>query len=167
MKKDAYHTQRKEKERIKFPLICERNDAWLGKGYYFWLEEFDAIQWGHNSKKETGYFEIYKAKIDSENILDTVFNEKQYYFWKNQIEKIATKCFQQTGKRPTKKYICNYLTNRADWVSKIDGILFADTPIGTDCLVADLPYRKRIQMVIYKYICIESFEFYKEVKCKK
>lgn len=71
-----YLTQEKRAQKLTAPIFCNRNYAWLGEAYYFWAEEVDAAKWGHTSKKSTGYFEIYQAEIDCENVLDTVFNEE-------------------------------------------------------------------------------------------
>ncbi|GHU94947.1 hypothetical protein FACS1894156_3810 [Bacteroidia bacterium] len=53
------NTQERRHVRLKTPIICMRSNAWLGYGYYFWYDEIDAIHWGHNSKKQTGYVELY------------------------------------------------------------------------------------------------------------
>ena len=84
-----YHTQEKRPVRLSTPIICVRDDAWLGDGYYFWNDLADAEQWGQNSKKRTGWYEIYNASIDCSTILDTVFNEEHYQFWLKQVEKAA------------------------------------------------------------------------------
>jgi hypothetical protein len=41
--RSMYHVQEKRKNRLVNPVKCNRSDAWLGSGYYFWLEEVDAI----------------------------------------------------------------------------------------------------------------------------
>ena len=83
-----YHTQEKRKVRLVSPVKCNRCDAWLGHGYYFWDDYDDAFIWGKKSKNKTGVFEIYKSIINTENFLNTVFDEKGYNFYKKQIEKI-------------------------------------------------------------------------------
>jgi len=52
--------------------ISKRKDAWLGEAYYFWDDLEDAHKWGTKSKKDTGYYEIYKAKINCEDVLDII-----------------------------------------------------------------------------------------------
>jgi hypothetical protein len=84
-----YHTQEHRKVELTQPVICCRDDAWLGKGYYFWYYEEDAFIWGQTSKKRTGSFEIYSADIDISTCLDTVFTKEHYEFWYKQIEKIS------------------------------------------------------------------------------
>jgi hypothetical protein len=84
-----FHTQEKWHDRLGAPIVCQRKNAWLGVGCYFWKEEVDAIHWGHKSKRNTKEFEIYSANINCENVLDTVFNEEHYEFWVKQIEKAA------------------------------------------------------------------------------
>lgn len=91
-----FHTQEKREVVLKAPKICVRFNAWLGDGYYFWYDQKDAKEWGHNSKRRTGYFDIYKSEIICDNVLDTVFKEEHYLFWIEQIEKV--------GKILTKKH---------------------------------------------------------------
>jgi hypothetical protein len=160
-----FHVQEKRKIRLDAPRLCTRGDAWLGYGYYFWDEERDAVIWGNDSKKNTGRYEIYKGRIVSDAILDTVFNEEHYQFWQEQIEKAADDYKQKIGKRPNIKFICSYLDADTQWKSDMDGILFADSPIGKHSLVDGLPYRKRTQVVIYTLSCLRRFDFYKEGKC--
>jgi hypothetical protein len=87
----------------------------LGNGYYYWYDEFDAYQWGHNSKKGTGKFEIYTSKIDYENVLDTVFNEEHYNFWLTTLEKVAKKILVKTHQKPTLKELNDYFKERGSW----------------------------------------------------
>lgn len=63
----------------------------LGEGYYFWYYENDAVWWGRTAKRRKGYYEVYKATINCENVLDTVFNETHYTFWLKNIEKAIEK----------------------------------------------------------------------------
>ncbi|KAA6343961.1 hypothetical protein EZS27_008395 [termite gut metagenome] len=162
-----FHTQEKREKRLDAPGLCTRDDAWLGHGCYFWEEERDAVTWGNSSKTNTGSYEIYKGRIVSDAFLDTVFNEEHYQFWIEQIEKTANDYKQKTGKRPNIRFICSYLDTDTQWKSDMDGILFADSPTGKHSLVDGLPYRKRIQAVIYTLSCLRRFDFYKEGKCVK
>ncbi|MCO5258633.1 MAG: hypothetical protein M9916_00635 [Crocinitomicaceae bacterium] len=164
---DVYHTQECRKERLKFPKQCVRFDAWLGEAYYFWLEEIDAYDWGQKSKRRTNYFEIYKCDIESENFLDTVFNEEHYYFWIRQLEKIAKKIMIKTGQKPTLKELNDYIRDKADW-QEVDYIKFQDLPISSErSLVKPIQYkngkvrtvafRKRIQIAVYNREIIANF----------
>jgi len=160
-----YHTQEKRAKQLLEPIICTRNDAWLGNGYYFWLEENDAVLWGHNSKKATGYFEIYKADICCNDVLDTVFNEVHYNFWVQQIEKIAKNFKKKTGQKPTIKEINVYLRNK--WGDEVTGILFQDNPMNKQLMVENFPYKKRVQIVVYKLNIVSNFTFHDEMECVK
>lgn len=56
----GYHTveDRNNREVILFqgPFRCEREDAWLGHGYYFWdTNLFWAHEWGQNAYRKQGY----------------------------------------------------------------------------------------------------------------
>jgi hypothetical protein len=160
-----YHTQEKKGVRLTGPVRCTREDAWLGKGYYFWDDEDDAVTWGIKKKKKTGRFEIYKAEIESENILDTVFNEEQYVFWRKQIEKTAKNIVKRTGRKPDIKEIGHYLYEKADWARRVDGILFQDIPQNDDLLLVErFFYRKRIQMAVYNIEIVKNFAFHVEME---
>lgn len=92
MPRKMYHAQEYRGTILEKPIICIRKDAWLGSGYYFWNEEEDAFDWGKNSKsKLNGKFQIYCAIIDKSAVLDTVFNEEHYNFWKEMITKAIFK----------------------------------------------------------------------------
>lgn len=160
-----YHTQEKRGAKLNSPIVCERRDAWLGRGYYFWDKEEDAMTWGHRSKKRTGRFQIYEANIKSDNFLNTVFNEEHYNFFEKQIEKAGKAIVKMTGMKPTVEDICEYINEKAKWSQTMDGILFQDLPNGSNIMISNFPYRKRIQAVIYKIECIMSFQFKDECKC--
>lgn len=173
----VYHTQEKREEILTFPIPCVRDDAWLGEAYYFWKEESDAHEWGHNSKKRTGYFEVYICEINSDNYLDTVFNEGHYYFWIKQLEKIAKKIMIKTHEKPTLKELNDYIKDKNVW-PQIDYIQFQDLPINSEkALVKPIEYRhggkrkvrtvafrKRIQISVYNPEIISNFAFNETVK---
>jgi hypothetical protein len=54
------------------PFMCNRPDAWLGFGYYFWDTNIQwAKDWGHNSyKKKDKEFIIASCMINTENCFD-------------------------------------------------------------------------------------------------
>lgn len=149
------------------PVKCVREDAWLGEAYYFWKEEFDAINWGHSSKKRTGYFEVYQCDINSEDYLDTVFNEEHYYFWLAQLEKIAKKIIVKTGEKPTLKELNDYIRDKNIW-PQVAYIQFQDLPINTEQSfvkpvvyrrgkIRTVAFRKRIQIAVYNPKIISNF----------
>lgn len=160
-----FHTQEKRISHLKAPLICTKSNAWLGDGYYFWYAKEDAHLWGKNSKKKTGFYQLYNAKIKNEGILDTVFNEEHYHFWVKVIEKVAEEIFKKTKIRPTIKEINCYFKERAIW-NDVNGILFQDIPGNEDYVsVQKFFYKKRIQLAIYNLKNIESFNFESEHSC--
>lgn len=159
-----YHTQEKRDRKLYKPICCYKNNAWLGHGYYFWGDEQDAHAWGKSSKRKTGRYEIYAGNIESDNFLDAVFDEKGYNFFVAQIEKAAKDFKNKTKKEPNVKAICSYIMKEAKWNTELDGVLFADNPEGK-LTIADFPYRRRIQAVLYNLNSLNSFYFYKEEKC--
>ena len=62
-----YHTQENRGEQLEKPILCSKDDAWLGEAYYFWENEDDANFWGVKFKNKTGRFDIY-----------TLFMEKSF-----------------------------------------------------------------------------------------
>lgn len=160
-----YHTQECRRKQLSAPIICNRTDAWLGDGYYFWNDEVDAIHWGSKSKNRTGRYQIYKADIDCEDVLDTVFNESHYKFWVKQIEKAASHITKKTGQIATLREINQYISEKAAWSEVATGILFQDLPYSIDLLVANFNYRKRIQLAVFKLEIINNFALHLEMDC--
>jgi len=160
-----FHTQEKWPRRLTQPIKCSNPSAWLGSGYYFWDDEVDAIAWGRNSKRNTGYFEIYIAQIISEKILDTVFNREQYEFWKSQIEKIGKNILKKTGKKATIKELNEYFVEKGT-MSELDGILSQDIPTKSEkSVIEGLFYNKRIQLVVFNLKIVNNFRYKTEGRC--
>ncbi len=144
-----YHTQENRNNRLSEPILCVKENAWLGEAYYFWENEDDAVFWGIKFKTKTGKYDIYKAEIIFDNILDTVFNREHYYFWIKQIEKAAKNFVKKTGSKPTLKEINDFFKEKGIWTN-IDGILFQDiseNPV--HFMVKEFQYKKRIQLALY------------------
>lgn len=166
MVREMFHTQEHRDQKLINPIICLRDDAWLGEAYYFWYDEFDAHRWGKTSKTKTGQYEIYSSEINCDNVLDTVFKEEHYLFWLKQIEKVATKILENTGEKPTLKEINDYFKERATWV-EVDGIMFQDLPSNPEFLLVKpiqyrykkraFIYRKRIQLAVYNLKIVGHF----------
>lgn len=171
----VYHTQEKREQPLNFPKKCIRDDAWLGAAYYFWKEELDADDWGNNSKKKTGFYEVYVCELKSEKLLDTVFNEKDYYFWIEQLEKIAEKITTHTGEKPTLKELNDYISDKGIWKKAIDFIQFQDLPMNPERSLTQpieyknskrrtVAFRKRIQIAVYNKDIIHDFRLLKTEK---
>lgn len=163
MRRVMFHTQEKRDNRLYQPILCTRRDAWLGHGYYFWGDEYDADVWGITTKKKTGRYEVYVATIEGEQILDTVFCESDYQFFLEAIQKVISDCRSKSGRSPSIADVCSYLMNVAKWNTILNGVLFSDTP---NTEIEKFNYRKRIQMVLYNLKCLVSFKFLKEERCK-
>ena len=162
--REMYHTQERRRKKLTAPIQCKDPSAWLGIGYYFWYSEEDAMRWGNDRKSKYGYYEIYSAEIDCENVLDTVFNEEHYLFWVKQVEKAAKHFLRKTGRKPTIQHINEYFKEKATW-TEVSGILFQDLPSNENYLhVRSFYYRKRIQIVVYKTEIIANFALKLEAK---
>lgn len=175
-----FHTQEKRDKLLESPIICVRNDAWLGEAFYYWLNLDDAKIWGINSKRETGYYEVYQSEINCANILDTVFNEKHYELWVKTIEKVAKSIVRNTYSKPTLKELNDYFKERGNW-SEVDGIMFQDLPnkeyysLVQPIIYKDkkknidrkvyFAYRKRIQLAVYNTEVILNFAHFLTDEC--
>ncbi len=152
-----YHTQENRGEELQEPIFCNKENAWLGNAYYFWESEDDAIFWGVKFKRKTGEYDVYKAEIISDDILDTVFNREHYYFWIKQIEKAAKNFIKKTGSKPSLKEINDFFKDRNIW-DEIDGILFQDiSENSVHFMVEEFQYKKRIQLALYNKEKIHTF----------
>ena len=161
----GFHTQEHRGKELLNPIICKKDNAWLGEGYYFWLEELDALYWGNTSKKRTGKYDVYIGEIDCENILDTVFSEDEYNFWVKNIEKAAKNILKRTGIKPSLKEINDFFKDRGIW-DDVDGILFQDiseNPIHS--LVEKFQYKKRIQLALYNKSKLSNFALHYTGDC--
>lgn len=162
MRREMYHTQEKWQKRLVEPILCTRRDAWLGYGYYFWGDLNDAVNWGVQSKKNTGEYEIYQGVVESDNILDTVFSEEDYQFFLDAIEEVIEDCQKKSDRRIGTSDVCKYLMKKARWRDFLDGVMFADSPTTE---IEKFNYRKRIQLVLYRLDCLVSFAFMREGRC--
>jgi len=160
-----YHTQEKRPEKLNEPVLCSKDNAWLGEAFYFWEEESDANFWGNKFKNKTGSYDVYMSEIPLENVLDTVFNREHYFFWLKQIEKVAKNFIKKTNSKPTLKEINDYFKEKNIW-TQIDGILFQDisqNPV--HFMVKEFQYKKRIQLALYDKEKIINFVLHYSGEC--
>lgn len=163
----GYHTQECRVEGVlDAPKECNRKDAWLGKGYYFWVDLDFAHYWGEDFKMATGSYDIYMADIDDELLLDTVFNEEGYDFFISKIEKTINHLKAIGVKEVDLHSVNRYLTENV-WTSiKITGIIFEDVPKNTKSRtfseIPPLHYRKRIQVNVFNKEIINNFVLHLE-----
>lgn len=173
----GYHTQEYRPEGIlDNPIICTSKDAWLGKGYYFWVEEEFSKYWGEDFKMATGSYDVYKCEIDTEDFLNTVFNEAHYFSFKEWIDK-ASKHLSSLGKVVTLKRVHEFLADNFWDEMGINGIIYDDMPINTnikpnrkysvivhseDKKHKFFYYLKRIQIVSYNVDKISNFAIHLE-----
>jgi hypothetical protein len=172
----GYHTQEhRENQQLLNSIECTELNAWLGKGHYFWVEEEFAKYWGEDFKStKTGAYSIYKAKLNVENCINSVFSEEGYYFFKKQIEKVILR-FNNEGIEINLKNVHDYLSEKVWNVMNISGIIYDDLPKNPKnknrnySVIKHVEnknevfyYRKRIQIVVFKTENIRNFEIYKE-----
>lgn len=49
-----FHTQEDRGKKLTNPVICKKDNAWLGEAFYFWENDDDANYWGIKFKNKTG-----------------------------------------------------------------------------------------------------------------
>jgi len=126
MIKKGYHTQENRgSNKLKKPIKCTREDAWFGDAWYYWESKEDADFWGNVSKKQTGHYDVYCSKLDCDNFLDTVFNERHYRVWLQTLEKLILKFKLELGKDVSLKEINDYFKQKGLY-KKVDGVIFQD-----------------------------------------
>jgi hypothetical protein len=173
----GYHTQEFRVEGVlDEPIECISKDAWLGRGYYFWVELEFAKYWGEDFKMNTGYYDIYKAEIDTTDFLNTVFNEAHYFKFRKWLEK-ATNHFIQKNKKVTVKRLHEFLLDNFWHKLGIKGIVYDDMPVNPnhkpnrkysvvvlseEKLDKFFYYKKRIQLVSFSIDNISNFALYLE-----
>lgn len=173
----GYHTQESRANgRLSSPLCCRYENAWLGVGYYFWLELEFAKYWGEDFKrKATGKYEVYSALIEADTCLNAVFNEEHYYFFRSCLDK-AVKHFQKLNVKISMQRIHEFLAENF-WKSMgITGIMYDDIPMNPHGKTREyslieysegnkvkfLYYKKRIQIVLFKLDAIHNFDLVSE-----
>lgn len=151
-----YHTQEKRENLFTAPIKCEKENAWIGMAWYFWYDEDDAVHWGNNFKSRNGYYDIYSAELNCENVLDTVFEEEHYKFWITQIKKAELR-FVKDGIKLSLKQLNDYFLQKGIWL-KFDGIMFQDISANPkNYIISDFQYKKRIQLAVYNFNIISTF----------
>lgn len=161
----GYHTQEWRNNNIlSNPIICQRDDAWLGEGFYFWANLDFAHYWGLDSKRRnTGYYSIYKALIEEENLLNTSFNEIHNDLFTTSIE-LALQHLSQTIANIELVQIHRFLAENVWPRMGVTGIIYDDLPKNssrnsrTYSHVPPLYYKKRVQIVLFNLAILHSFE---------
>ena len=163
----GYHAQECRSTELKRPIKCANKKAWLGFGYYFWLEEEFAHYWGLDAKihEKSKSYDIYRADLDIKNCINTVFDEEGYLYFIEEIED-AILNFKNKGKSFSLAEINRFLAEKVWAKYGIEGIIYDDKPTNPRnknriySEIPDLYYKKRIQIVIFELKNICNFELY-------
>ena len=168
----GYHAQDyRVDDELSLPIESNPKNAWLGVGFYFWVEEEFAHYWGQDFKKEsTGYYDIYKGDIEEENLLNASFSELGYFTFRNSIEYVLEH-FRMKGMKldlvKVNRFLADHIWSRLG----VDGIIYDDlpnNPPGKERTYSEIPplyYKKRIQIVVFNVKIIRKFALYKSELC--
>ena len=160
----GYHTQECRVEKLDQPLKSA-NDARLGVGYYFWIEEDFAHNWGKIKKSQSGAYDIYTADLNIKKCLNTVFNEKHYLFFRIMIKEVIQQ-FKNKGISANLEEVNRFLCDNVWQAFEIKCIIYDDKPTNKPkknliySEIPDLYYNKRIQLAIFDLEDISNFELY-------
>ena len=170
----GYHTQECRWTQLERPLKCTDRKAWLGFGYYFWLELVYARYWGedfkirkNNPKAKSDSFDVYTADLNIENCINTVFDEEDYTNFVETIEGVIQH-FKTRRVTVTLEMVNRFLVDEVWENYGVTGIIFDDKPTNPKnknrvySEIPDLYYKKRIQVVIFDLKNIRNFELFLE-----
>jgi hypothetical protein len=161
----GYHTQEfwEDHQPLTAPIKCISPTAWLGIGYYFWTDLEFAHYWGQDSKKKrTGYYDVYWAHIEEENLLNACFSEEGYSLFKESIDEVIQH-FRNHGLSITLDEVSRYLADNYWPNMGVTGIIYDDlpqkvaSPGRTYSVIPPLYYKKRIQIVVFSVKNIVNF----------
>lgn len=146
------------------PAYCWDETAWLGLGFYFWTDPLYAKYWGADKKmKRTGAYDVYKAHLDITNCIDTVFDEKGYFFFEKKIDETVAH-LKSIGAKISLQKVHEFLADNIWPKLSVTGIIYADTPtnsaLRTHSAIPDLYYKKRIQVVMFQLAEVVDFQDY-------
>ncbi len=163
----VFHTQSYTIPALNFPKLATGYEQWLGDGFYFWQDEYFAKWWGESKKSNpiNPRYTIYLAylEFDSDDFIDTVFNEEDYYQFCNNIEKFARKCQENLGRKPSLPEFNEFLDAYKLW-DNICVIRFQDLPESSQHLeVEGFYYKKRIQIRVKNPKIITKFVLHKNL----
>jgi hypothetical protein len=165
----TYHTQEHRNSVLDFPVLAEGNQQWLGDGYYFWQDYEFAKWWGECKKCKKPingkYYSIYTAtlKFNQDDLIDTVFNETDYYNFVKKIEEFSKKFQKKFHSKPSLEAFNDFIEDFGLW-NEIKVVRFQDLPENNNLLeVNDYYYKKRIQIrvndpgIICKFVLHNNF----------
>jgi hypothetical protein len=164
----VYHAQehRAGSSALSAPLICASEEAWLGAGYYFWVERFCAEWWGLSFKRTGGMgYDLYAAwlLLDEDWVLNTTFSERDYAIWRATIEE-AIQYYQPEEEAPVRRLRPVQLKDIMEMVHDLHKAFGFQAIVYDDQVTQSSPiiykeratgktktfhYQKRIQVVVF------------------
>ena len=170
----GYHAMECRETELSRPIKCVDKKAWLGFGYYFWLELIYAKYWGedfktrkNNPRAKAETYDVYTADLNIANCINTVFCEEDYVYFVKLVE-TAIQHFKNMHKQVTLDMVHCYFAEKIWREHGVEGIIYDDKPTNPKhknriySEIPDLYYKKRIQVVLFDLKNIRNFELYLE-----
>lgn len=176
----VYQTTRKKEAIRLHPMYAPRRpgagDQWLGEGFYFWQELEFAHFWGKSHVcKNNSQYEIYSAKLladfkNDERFLDLVYDEAAYKRFEKIIDDFGTRYYRLFKKTPELSDFNDFAQDQDIW-HDILAIRFNDNPTHNNynsliLKIKGIPYKKRIQIVVFELSIISNFVRLSVNSCK-
>lgn len=152
----VYHTnEHRGTEIIVYAVGAEQ---WLGDAFYFWQDIEFAEEWAKSPRNKYSKSDIYTVELDlnfeqDEDVIDTVFNQEDYYKFVEKIEYFANIYTLKFKTKPTLEEFNNFiLDHNLPFWKDIKAVRFQDLPLNDkkDYLkVIGFFYKKRIQIALF------------------
>lgn len=171
----VYHTTQFRGNTLIAPIFAEGPKNWFGDGFYFWKDYEFAEYWGHNRscKQKQNIdkkFDVYTAEIkieNTDNIIDTVFDETDYYNFLESVEFFALRFHSLFKKKPSLEEFNDFIKDFKIW-GDIQVIRFQDLPTKASSeylKITGFYYKKRIVYVVFDLNIIHKFARLKTISC--
>ena len=103
-------------------LPTREEDAWLGEGVYFFIDDSDACWWCEKNKRIKKYA-VLKAEITPNTVIDLVASKEDSDHFKLACDMVKGKCSKVSSGRPRKNYMSLAINHMLKAAPKPDAII--------------------------------------------
>lgn len=130
------------------PYMCVNQNAWLGKGYYFWDTFIElAHQWGKLSYNDNYFVCKVIGECQEDNVLDLVGNTEQI----SDIREITKRLEEQYRNKLTTPFVIEYLKKNTQFDYSVIRAYFAHS--FSDLRIYHLPVSTDKNKIQYLDLC--------------